>query len=151
MWAEPSGEDSTDAKTGLRLNRSKSSMAFHLSADRSPFPRGSTKWEKQFPKSFYDGALSMIGRILYSNWFASLVLALATISLILLYLQGRTSAALAGAGLLVLAIILIAWGNRQKKSEAPRRSKRGGPDQPAGRRSDPRAGKRGSPPQGRRS
>ena len=52
----------------------------------------------------------MIVRILTSNWFALIVLAVAAFSLVLLHREGRTVAALVGAGLLVLATLLVYWG-----------------------------------------
>jgi hypothetical protein len=52
----------------------------------------------------------MIGRILKSNWFALIVLAVAALSLAFLYREGRTVEALVGTGFLVLAAVLVYWG-----------------------------------------
>jgi hypothetical protein len=52
----------------------------------------------------------MIVRILTSNWFALIVLAVAACSLVLLYRTGQTVEAFVGAGLLVLAALLVFWG-----------------------------------------
>jgi predicted tellurium resistance membrane protein TerC len=52
----------------------------------------------------------MIVRILTSNWFAVIVLAVAAFSLVLLHREGKTVEALVGAGLLVLAALLVYWG-----------------------------------------
>jgi hypothetical protein len=57
----------------------------------------------------------MIGKIFTSNWFALIVLALAAISLVLLYSTGRTTEALFGAALLVLAALLIYWGEKSER------------------------------------
>jgi len=57
----------------------------------------------------------MIGKIFTSNWFALIVLALAAISLVLLYFADRTTEALFGAGLLILAAILIYWGEKLER------------------------------------
>jgi hypothetical protein len=53
-------------------------------------------------------------RIIYSNWFAWLVLALAGFSVGLLYFKGRTTEALAGAAVLVVAAVLIFFGSRSE-------------------------------------
>jgi lipopolysaccharide export LptBFGC system permease protein LptF len=53
------------------------------------------------------------GRFLTSNWIAVPILIIAGISLVLLFLKGRRTEALIGAGVLALAAYLI-WrgGNR---------------------------------------
>jgi hypothetical protein len=56
----------------------------------------------------------MMGKIIYSTWFALLILAVAALSLLLLYVKGRIFAAILGGGLLALATILIFLGNRSK-------------------------------------
>lgn len=56
----------------------------------------------------------MIGKILTSNWFALIVLAVAAFSLILLHREGRTTEALVGAVLLVLAALLIYRGSQSE-------------------------------------
>jgi predicted tellurium resistance membrane protein TerC len=55
----------------------------------------------------------MIVRILTSNWFALIVLAVAAFSLVLLHREGRTVEALVGTGLLVVAALLIYWGRNR--------------------------------------
>ncbi|MEI7449156.1 MAG: hypothetical protein WCJ75_05995 [Desulfomonile sp.] len=59
----------------------------------------------------------MLRRIFTSNEFAVLVLAAAAMSLVLLYLSGRTVATVLGVCLLVLAGILIFFGDRKKDSD----------------------------------
>lgn len=59
----------------------------------------------------------MLGKILNSTWFALLVIAVAAIGLYLLYMKGRTSEAMAGAGLLAVAAILILLGRERKDSD----------------------------------
>jgi len=55
----------------------------------------------------------MIARILTSNWFAALVLAVAGISLVLLYGSGKTTEAVLGAAVLFLALVLILMGSKK--------------------------------------
>ena len=52
----------------------------------------------------------MLQRIFTSGWFAALMVAAAAGALAVLYLDGKTSEALAGCGLLILAVILILLG-----------------------------------------
>ena len=59
----------------------------------------------------------MLGKILSSSWFAFLVMAIAAVGLYLLYMKGRTSEAIAGAGLLALAAILIILGRERKNRD----------------------------------
>lgn len=54
----------------------------------------------------------MLIKILSSNWVAIPVLAIACVSLVLLYLRGRTTEAKLGASLLLLAFLLIIWGRK---------------------------------------
>lgn len=56
----------------------------------------------------------MLTRFLSSNWVAVPVLLLAAGSLVLLYLKGRVNEAYVGAGVLVLALILILVGRKKK-------------------------------------
>lgn len=53
-------------------------------------------------------------RIIYSNWFAWLVLALAGFSVGLLYFKGRTTEAVVGAAVLLVAAVLIFFGSRSE-------------------------------------
>jgi len=55
----------------------------------------------------------MMARILTSNWFAALVLAIAAVSLILLYASGKTTEAVLGAAILFLALVLILMGSKK--------------------------------------
>ncbi len=55
-----------------------------------------------------------IDKIIYSNWFACLVLALAAFSVGLLYFKGRTTEAIVGAAVLVVAAVLIFFGSRSE-------------------------------------
>jgi len=55
----------------------------------------------------------MMARILTSNWFAALVLAVAGISLVLLYGSGKTTEAVLGAAVLFLALVLILMGSKK--------------------------------------
>ncbi|MDQ7782642.1 MAG: hypothetical protein RDU20_07175 [Desulfomonilaceae bacterium] len=59
----------------------------------------------------------MLGRIITSTWFALLMIGVAAVGLVLLYMKGRTSEAAAGAGLLVVAAILIIIGRDRKDSD----------------------------------
>jgi hypothetical protein len=52
----------------------------------------------------------MLGRIISSNWVAIPVVVIAGAGVMLLYLRGKTLEAGIGAGLLVVALILIARG-----------------------------------------
>ena len=61
------------------------------------------------------------GRILASTWFALLVLTVATGSVVLLYLKGRTLEAMVGAGLLIIAACLILYGSGKKDKDSGRR------------------------------
>jgi hypothetical protein len=54
----------------------------------------------------------MLEKIIYSNWFAWLVLSLAGMSLVLLYLKGRTTESTIGAGVLAVAALLIFLGRK---------------------------------------
>jgi asparagine N-glycosylation enzyme membrane subunit Stt3 len=54
----------------------------------------------------------MLGKMLNSNWFAFLMLAVAAFSLVLLHYNGKTREALIGAGVLVVAAMLIFYGSR---------------------------------------
>ncbi|HMK34990.1 MAG TPA: hypothetical protein VK463_07990 [Desulfomonilaceae bacterium] len=58
----------------------------------------------------------MILKILTSAWFASLVVAVATLSLYLLYSSGQATEAAVGGGILVVAVILILVGSRNNSS-----------------------------------
>ena len=55
----------------------------------------------------------MIARFLTSNWFAALILVVAAGSLVVLYASGRTTEAVLGAGLLLLALVLILMGAKK--------------------------------------
>ena len=56
-------------------------------------------------------------RIFTSNWFAALILAVAAVSLVLLYSTGRTTEAILGAALLLLALVLILVGSRKSDGD----------------------------------
>ncbi|MBM4327186.1 MAG: hypothetical protein FJ118_08485 [Deltaproteobacteria bacterium] len=58
----------------------------------------------------------MLRRILSSSLFALVALSLAAVSLVLLYLKGRTDAAMIGAILLAVATLLVFFGGRRKSS-----------------------------------
>lgn len=58
----------------------------------------------------------MLSRILSSSLFALVALSVAAVSLVLLYLKGKTDEALIGAILLALAALLVFFGNRHKSS-----------------------------------
>ncbi len=58
-----------------------------------------------------------MGRILTSNWFAVLILLLAAGCLALLYTEGKTREALAGAALLAVAALFIIWGMITEKKK----------------------------------
>lgn len=59
-------------------------------------------------------------RFLTSNFVIFIVLTLAALSLVLLYLQGRTTAAWIGAALLLLSLLLILLGG--SPDDSPRRA-----------------------------
>jgi hypothetical protein len=63
----------------------------------------------------------MLGRIFTSNWVAIPLLIVAGVSLVLLYLRGRTTEAMIGAGMLAVAAYLIVRGGRSRDedSESP--------------------------------
>ena len=55
----------------------------------------------------------MFTRFLTSNWFAALILIIAACSLVVLYMSGKTTEAVLGAGLLFLALVLILMGAKK--------------------------------------
>jgi lipopolysaccharide export LptBFGC system permease protein LptF len=57
---------------------------------------------------------SIIDKIIYSNWFAWPIIALAGFSVGLLHLKGRTTEALVGGAVLVIAAVLIFFGKRSE-------------------------------------
>lgn len=61
--------------------------------------------------------------ILTNTWFALIVLGLAVVSLVFLYLKGRTTESLCGAGLLILAAFLIYRGSKSRHTDAPPRDR----------------------------
>ena len=60
----------------------------------------------------------MLGRIFTSNWVAIPLLIVAGISLALLFLRGRTTEALIGAGVLAVAAYLIMRGGRSRDEDS---------------------------------
>jgi len=61
--------------------------------------------------------------ILTNTWFALIVLGLAVLSLVFLYLKGRTPESLCGAGLLILAAFLIYRGSKSQHTDDHRRDR----------------------------
>lgn len=59
----------------------------------------------------------MLGKILTSNWVAVPVVMVAAASVGLLYVKGRLLEAAVGAGLLVLAVLLIIVGGRRSDED----------------------------------
>jgi hypothetical protein len=60
----------------------------------------------------------MLGRIFTSNWVAIPLLIVAGVSLVLLYLRGRTTEAMIGAGMLAVAAYLIVRGGRSRDEDS---------------------------------
>jgi hypothetical protein len=60
----------------------------------------------------------MLGRIFTSNWVAIPLLIVAAISLVVLYLRGRTTEAMIGAGVLAVAAYLIVRGCRSRDDDS---------------------------------
>lgn len=58
--------------------------------------------------------------ILTNTWFALIVLGLAVLSLVFLYLKGRTKESLCGAALLILAAFLIFRGSKSQRTDKGR-------------------------------
>jgi len=63
----------------------------------------------------------VIGRILTSNWVAIPLLVIAGISLVLLFLKGRRTEALIGAGVLAIAAYLILRRDKDDQGMGPGR------------------------------
>ncbi len=60
----------------------------------------------------------MLLKIFSSNWVAIPIWLLACALLVVLYLKGRALEAKLGAGVLVMALILIIWGRRSAGPDA---------------------------------
>jgi hypothetical protein len=58
-------------------------------------------------------------RILTSNWIASVIVAIAAVSLLILYIMGKTKESLIGAAILGLALILIVRGSKKTFDDGP--------------------------------
>jgi hypothetical protein len=58
-------------------------------------------------------------RILTSNWIASVIVAIAAVSLLILYIMGKTKESLIGAAILGLALILIIRGSKKTFDDGP--------------------------------
>jgi hypothetical protein len=58
-------------------------------------------------------------RILTSNWIASIIVAVAAVSLLILYIMDKTKEALIGAVILVFALFLIIRGSKKNFGGGP--------------------------------
>jgi len=58
--------------------------------------------------------VSILGKMLTSNWVSLPVLALAAVGLFLLYEKGKTTEAVVGAAVLAVAVLLMVLGREKK-------------------------------------